>query len=428
MLAHDQIATRSSESNVTILQSGFLILMRVDRKERVTQEERSDRTQDFPVPMKIGIMLRGLSDVGGPGEYARCLLEALLRIDQRNEYHLFTRFQGAAERYGRYANARVTVFETQRRGWFDQVLVPREARRLQCDVLVNFKHSIPLLAGIPSVFVMHGADWIAFPQNYYFFDRLYHQMILPFYCRRAAKIISVSHDATRKMQAHFNLPAGKVATVHHGFQQSFRRVDDAARRAQVLRKYGLPEKFILFVGRIYPMKNVRGLVAAFARIAKRVPHQLVIGGVKHFKTEADFAAIQSHGLNERVSVLGYVEADDLPVLYSLASAFVMPSLYEGFGIPLLEAMACGCPVVTSTQGACPEVVDGAAVLVDPFDESDIARGIEQVLTSSELSAQLVVKGYARVAQFSWEKCAWETLEVLRAAASDCAPLQTRVTA
>src|SRR5262249_39972065 len=119
---------------------------------------------------------------------------------------------------------------------------------------------------------------------------------------------------------------------------------------------------------------------------------------------------------DRVIPTGFVEEEDLPVLYSMADAFVLPSLYEGFGIPLLEAMACGCPIVTSTQGSCPEVVDGSGVLVDPREPAGIAEGIYKVLTDRELAAGLVAKGYQRVAEFSWEKCARETLAVIASVA------------
>jgi glycosyltransferase involved in cell wall biosynthesis len=366
--------------------------------------------------MKIGVMLRSLADVGGPGEYTRSLLNALLRIDRVNEYYLFIADAALGARFREFPNAHPVVLKSPSKLIFDQILVPRAVRRYHCDVVINLKHSVPLLTGAPSIFVMHGADWLAFPQNYYFFDRMYHKVSLPLFCRKAARIISVSHDATRIAVERLNLPPSQVATVYHGFRTDFRRVADPERRARARERYKLPEQFILYVGRIYPMKNVRGLVEAFAKLRDRVPHSLVICGIKHYKTEPDFAAIDKYSLHDRVIPTGFVEEEDLPVLYSMADAFVLPSLYEGFGIPLLEAMACGCPIVTSTQGSCPEVVDGAAVLVNPYDTADIAEGIYAVLSNSGLAAELVHKGYQRVAQFSWEKCARETLDVISSVA------------
>jgi glycosyltransferase involved in cell wall biosynthesis len=366
--------------------------------------------------MKIGIMLRSLNDVGGPGEYTRSVLNALLRLDRANQYYLFLPDASLAERYREFPNAHPVVLSTPSKLIFDQVSVPRAVRRYQCDVVINLKHSVPLLTGAPAIFVMHGADWLAFPQNYYFLDGLYHKLSLPLFCRKAARIISVSHDATRIVLERLNLPPSQVATVYHGFRTDFHRVEDPERLARARARYRLPERFILYVGRIYPMKNVRGLVEAFAKLRDRVPHSLVICGIKHYKTEPDFAAIDQYSLHDRVIPTGFVEEEDLPALYSMADAFVLPSLYEGFGIPLLEAMACGCPIVTSTQGSCPEVVDGAGVLVDPYDTTDIAEGIYKVLADRQLAAGLVRKGFARVAQFSWEKCARETLDVIASVA------------
>lgn len=363
--------------------------------------------------MNIGVMLRSLGDVGGPGEYSRSVLDALLRLDRDNQYFLFVHDAVLAERYRTYPNAHIIVLATRRRFIFDQFLVPLAARKHHCDVIINLKHSVPLLTGARTVLVMHGADWIAFPQNYYFFDRLYHALALPFFCWKADRIISVSRNATAMAIERLGLAPEKFATIYHGFRRDFIRINDKARLDSVRARYKLPERFILYVGRIYPMKNVGGLIDAFAMLRDRIPHNLVIAGVKHYKTERDLAAIERHGLADRVHVIGFVDEPDLPSLYSLADAFVLPSLYEGFGIPLLEAMACGCPIVTSTAGSCPEVIDGAGVLVDPRDASEIAEGIYRVLSDKALRADVIAKGHQRVAQFSWEKCAQETLDVLR---------------
>ncbi|HEV7446729.1 MAG TPA: glycosyltransferase, partial [Steroidobacteraceae bacterium] len=234
--------------------------------------------------MNIGIMLRSLSDVGGPGEYSRSLVSALLRIDRVNEYYLFLPNAALAGRYREFPNAHPVVLTTRSKLMFDQVAIPRAVRKYGCDVVINLKHSVPLFTGAPAIFVMHGADWLAFPGNYYLFDRLYHKVSLPLFCRKAARIISVSHDATRIAMDRLNLPPAKVATVYHGFRTDFKRVDDPERLARARARYKLPERFILYVGRIYPMKNVRGLVEAFAKLRDRIPHSLVICGIKHYKT------------------------------------------------------------------------------------------------------------------------------------------------
>jgi glycosyltransferase involved in cell wall biosynthesis len=367
--------------------------------------------------MKIGIMLRSLGDVGGPGEYTRNMLDALLRLDCDNQYYLFLCNRSFIEHYEALANVHPIVLPTRQRFIFDQVRVPLAVRKYGCDVLINLKHSLPLLVGARTIFVMHGADWIAFPQNSYFLDGLYHKLALPLFCWKADKIITVSRNATEIAVKYLRLPPSKVAMIYHGFRQDFRRVNDPDRLRQVRARYNLPERFILYVGRIYPMKNVGGLIDAFAQLRDRIPHSLVIAGIKYFKAARDLAGIERHRLADRVNLTGFIDAADLPAIYSMAEVFVLPSLYEGFGIPLLEAMACGCPIVTSTAGSCPEVVGEAGVLVNPRDPADIAEGIFKVLDDKEFAANLVSKGYQRVAQFSWDKCARETLEVICSVAS-----------
>ena len=346
--------------------------------------------------------------------YTRSLLRALLKLDRRNRYVLFLRDGKAADQFAQYPNVVPVVLATKRRMLFDQVFVPWAARKHRCDVIMNLKHSVPLLTSARTVLVMHGADWIAFPQNYYFLDRLYHGVSLPVFCRKADRIVSVSKDAAEVAIRHLKLPRSKLATIYHGCRSEFMPVDDPVRRQAVRERYRLPERFILYVGRIYPMKNVGGLIEAFAQLRDRIPHDLVLSGIKYYKTEKDLAGIERHGLQDRVKLTGFVEESDLPVIYNLADAFVLPSLYEGFGIPLLEAMACGCPIVTSTAGSCPEVAGDAAELVNPQDPRDIARGIEKVLSNGAYAKELRARGRKRVAHFSWDKSARETLALLEA--------------
>ncbi len=367
--------------------------------------------------IKVGVMLRSANDVGGVGEYSRSLVRALLSVDKRNHYFLFVHDDAAAKLFAGYSNATTVILRTRSRMLFDQLYVPWESRKHGCDVIINLKHSLPLLTGARTILVMHGADWIAYPQNYYFFDRLYHALSLPVYCAKADRIVAVSHDAAGLAARRLRLSPEKMSVIYHGCRTEFRPVSDKAQLARVRAKYGLPDKFVLYVGRIYPMKNVRGLIEAFALLRNRIPQNLVISGIKYYKTEADLAGIEKHGMADRVNLTGFVEDSDLPAIYSLADAFILPSLYEGFGIPLLEAMATDCPIVASSAGSCPEVTLGAAELVDPKDAADIARGLERVLVDGVYARSLVEKGRERVKDFSWEKSARNTLSLIESLGS-----------
>ena len=187
-------------------------------------------------------------------------------------------------------------------------------------------------------------------------------------------MITTSRDSARRVLDYMPEVAPKLSVVHHGVAEGFAPVADEARRDAVRARHGLPERFLLYVGQVYPQKNVAGILRALALLRDRIPHPLVMAGRPSLKAERDMRLVERLGLGDRVRFTGWVADEDLPVLYSLADAFVFPSLYEGFGIPLLEAMACGCPVVTSTGGSCAEVVGEAGLCVDPTDPAAIAGG------------------------------------------------------
>jgi glycosyltransferase involved in cell wall biosynthesis len=180
----------------------------------------------------------------------------------------------------------------------------------------------------------------------------------------------------------------------------------------VRQAYQLPERFILWTGQIYPPKNLGRLLEAFARVKDKIPHKLVIAGEERWRAKGDLELTERLGLKDRVYFTGWVSHDDLPAFYNLADLFVFPSLYEGFGIPLLEAMACGCPVLTSTTGTPPEVVDGAGYLIDPIEVDDIAAGICETLSNPGRRKAMTEKGLEQVKDFSWEKRARQTLKVI----------------
>jgi glycosyltransferase involved in cell wall biosynthesis len=204
----------------------------------------------------------------------------------------------------------------------------------------------------------------------------------------------------------------KIATIYSAVSERFHRIHERELLAAVRKKYDLPQRFLLYVGQIYPMKNVGGIIKAYARLREIIPHRLVIVGQPTQRSKSELALIDHYGLRSDVMVTGRVPDAEIPVFYSLAELFVFPSLYEGFGLPLLEAMACGCPIVTSAGGATEEVAGDAAKLVNPRDPGSIAEGIDDLLRDSAARRELVERGFQRVKHFTWEKCAREVLQVL----------------
>ncbi len=193
----------------------------------------------------------------------------------------------------------------------------------------------------------------------------------------------------------------------------YHRVDDADRLRIVKEKYGLPAQFVLYTGSLSPRKNLVRLLQAFAQLRGKVPHKLALTGSKSWKDRSVYEMMDTLKLRDRIVQLGYVEEEDMPALYTLADAYAYPSLYEGFGLPVLEAMQCGCPVVASDVSSVPEVAGEAAILVDPHDVDAISNAIHTVLTDTPTREKLVASGLGRAEMFSWRRCAETMLHTIR---------------
>jgi glycosyltransferase involved in cell wall biosynthesis len=231
--------------------------------------------------------------------------------------------------------------------------------------------------------------------------------------RRARRILAVSESTKRDLIQCYSLSPDKVDVVYNGVDPAFRPLP-SDKIAPFRTEANLPERFMLFVGTLEPRKNVIGLLEAYARLPKGRPPLMLVGG-KGWLYDEIFARVEALELTREVHFVGYVAAETLPLWYNAADLFVYPSLYEGFGLPALEAMACGTPVITSTASSLPEVVGDAARLVDPGDTDGLAATMAQLLGSREQREQMRVAGLARANKFSWEKTAVQTAHSFRQA-------------
>jgi glycosyltransferase involved in cell wall biosynthesis len=235
--------------------------------------------------------------------------------------------------------------------------------------------------------------------------------------RRATRIITVSEHARGEIVDLLGVPEAKVAVTYEGAGSQYRPLSISdEKRMDLRKKYNLPEQFLLYVGTIEPRKNLERLIEAYYLYKGEVPDselKLVLAGGKGWLYEGIFARVQELHLEQDIVFTGYVDGEDLPFLYNMAVAFIYPSLYEGFGLPPLEAMSCGTPVISSNTSSIPEVVGEAGILVDPYQVNDLAAAIYKVAGSVSLQNELSQKGLERARLFSWKKCAEETLQVYR---------------
>jgi len=230
---------------------------------------------------------------------------------------------------------------------------------------------------------------------------------------RADAIIAISESTRRELIDTMGAPSERIVVTPLAADPRLRRVTDPERLAAVRRRYELPERFVLFLGAMEPRKNLLRLIEAFAALKPAVRREtaLVVAGAEGWLNDSVHEQVQKLGLGQSVRFAGYIEQEDLAALYSLATVFAYPSLWEGFGLPVLEAMACGTPVLTSNVSSLPEVAGDAALLVPPTDVDAIADGLTRLLGDAALRADLAARGLRRVAAFSWERCAQETLAV-----------------
>jgi glycosyltransferase involved in cell wall biosynthesis len=308
--------------------------------------------------------------------------------------------------------------------------------------LLHVTYNAPPLSPCPTVVTIHDISFERYPQFFSPRDLLILKALVPLSARRAARILTVSEHAKREIVERYGLPPDKITVTYEAAGAQFHPIDDPSALQAVRARYGIPEgPFVLALGNLQPRKNIARLVDAFARVVKNtqstanseqlsktdhrspvtdhgsrfaVHGSLVIAGKAQWRESEIYQAVQQAGLAGRVVFPGYVDDADLPALYSAAAVFVYPSLYEGFGLPPLEAMACGAPVISSNAASLPEVVGDAALLVDPTDTAALAQALADVLAQPALQADLRQRGLSRAAQFSWERCAVETLAVYSA--------------
>jgi glycosyltransferase involved in cell wall biosynthesis len=261
--------------------------------------------------------------------------------------------------------------------------------------------------------MIHDLSFVSFPQGYRSHERLVYNTFIRQSARKAREILTVSEFSKREICDLWKIPAEKVTVTYNGLEASFRNVLEQPER----RAASSEAPYILYVGNLHPRKNLVCLLQAFGALKaeKKIPHRLKIVGQKAWLYSDIFKAVQGNDFSKEVDFTGYVDERELIRLYQGASVTVYPSLYEGFGLPVLEAMACGSPVVTSKTTALPEVAGDAALLIDPTDVSEMAAAIFKVVASQDLQQNMRAKGRAQAQKFSWIDTAQKTWRVYQRA-------------
>jgi len=300
---------------------------------------------------------------------------------------------------------------------WEQLRAPATVRQERIDVLHGMAFVAPLLSPCPTVVTVLDLSFLRFPEAFKAFNRAYLALMTRLSVRRAAKVIAISESTRQDVIELLGVPPERVARIYCGADPRFRPLP-ADEVAAFRQEKGLPERFVLFLGTIEPRKNAVTLIEAFAALIaterrRTEDVQLVLAGGRGWLAEPAYARVEELGLQDRVRFTGYLPEEEKALWYNAATCFCYPSLYEGFGLPPLEAMACGVPVVTSNVSSLPEVVGEAALTVDPLDSRALCEALRRVLIDGDLWSELSVRGPARARRFSWREAARQTADVYR---------------
>lgn len=357
----------------------------------------------------------------GLGRHARELAERAHRLDAANEYSVFTYQPSRGQIPASLAHLPTYAVPWPAKPWRMSVLLAHYARVPQ-DRLVpgvglfhGTDHLLPYFRRVRTVFTLHDLIPLLFPEFHLPLNRWFLNLMFPKFLRRADAIVAVSECTKRDAVRIYGVPEEKISVIYNGVDARFHPVRDAETLRRVRATYGLPEAYILYVGTIEPRKNLVRLLDAFHALRQQgYPHKLVLVGAKGWLYQPVFDKIAALGLGDEVILPGYISDEDLPAVYSGAALFVFPSLYEGFGIPPLEAMACGVPTVVADTSSLPEVVGDAALMVPPTDTGALAAAMNQVLADSVLAEELARRGPERARLFTWDRAARQLVDLYHA--------------
>jgi len=349
--------------------------------------------------------------------YIYNLLRHLPAADPEIGYTIFLgerRYEGGSGLHLRFS--RLPTHRPPVRILWEQVVQPWAVQRAGVDLLHGMAFVGPLAGRCPFMVTVHDLSFLLYPHSFRALNRYYLQLFTRLSVRQARRVIAVSESTKRDLGRYYRLSPANIDVVYNGVDDRFRPLP-AGQVADFRARHGLPQRFILFVGTLEPRKNVAHLIQAYARLPTGRPPLLLIGG-KGWLYQEVLAAVERLHLSDQVRFVGYVPAGELPWWYNAAELFVYPSLYEGFGLPPLEAMACGTPVIASNASSLPEVIGRAGILVNPTDGEGLTKAMEQVLASQELREEMRAAGLAQARRFSWQQAARCTADSYRRALAE----------
>lgn len=362
--------------------------------------------------MKICIDARPISDTPhGISRYALNLITQLALLDQSHEYLLLIRPDAQQLLPPLPKNFKLRECFTPNYSVTEQLIIPRLLKKESVNLFHSTTYSAPVIQPCNTVITIHDLIPLIFPHHYGWQHAVYYNQVVRRALQKAERILTVSHSSKRDLMRLFDLDQDRIVVTYNGVDDRFRPDDTGLSKNKIKEVLGIKDPYILSVVNNKPHKNTSTLIRAFHKFLEKaaVPYRLVFAGIGQM---AQLAENRSRGTSEKsIFVLPHVTDDVLIALYQNAVLFVLPTLYEGFCLPVLEAMACGTPVITSNVSSLPEVVGDAAILIDPNNVDELSQAIYNVLADSTLQKELREKGIHQAKKFSWSETGKQTLRV-----------------
>ena len=348
------------------------------------------------------------------------LIRNLQKIDKENDYVIFVKPDVDRNCIKETDNFKIIELSGGIYPMWEQFALPKAAEKEKCDILHCTSNTAPIKSKIPLVVTLHDIIYMEslnFLNKggtlYQKFGNLYRRLIVPRVVKKCKKLITVSHFEKNRIAEFFDQKNGKLQAVYNGVGKHFTKIEDEKELLRVKNKYNLPKKFIFFLGNTDPKKNTVGVLKAYSKYLKISDEKIPLVMLDFGKKALNDFLIEAGATDiiDNIKLTGYIENTDLPAIYSQCSLFLYPSLRESFGIPLLEAMACGAPVITSNTSSMPEISGGAASIINPFKSDEITYAIVEIFDNHTYRNQLIEKGFKQAKKFSWKAMATDVLKI-----------------
>lgn len=375
--------------------------------------------------MKIGIEGQRLfrKKKHGMDMVALELIKNLQDLDHENEYFIFVKPDQDSSVLKETSNFKIIELNGGPYPAWEQIALPKAAKKYRCDILHCTSNTAPFFTSIPLITILHDIIYMesgylkilkSSASTYQKFGNIYRKIVVPRVVKRSKKVITVSHFEKNRIGEFFGIKGDKkLDAIYNGVSEHFKPVTNKDELKRVKEKYNLPDKYFFFLGNTDPKKNTKGTLKAFSDFLKQTGTDYKLVMLDYDKTELNILLVEIDDTNliNHIVLTGYVINTDLPAIYSQCDIFLYPSLRESFGIPMLEAMSCNVPVITSNTSSMPEIAEDAAHIIDPFNPEEITKGIIEILNNEAYRKSLCDKGLERSKQFSWINMAKEYLKL-----------------